>query len=47
MVLAQQRPHEARGSSGRVYNRTTFSPERRAMMWTWADDPDGIRGRPR
>lgn len=44
-LLEQQLAHRVRDPLGRAYNRTTFLPERRAMMQRWADYLDELKGK--
>ena len=41
-VVERQLAHESRSHVRAAYNRTTFLPERRIMMQTWADMVDEI-----
>jgi integrase len=42
-IIEMQMAHRVRDVHGRAYNRTTWLPERRAMMQQWADYLDGLR----
>lgn len=42
-VIETQLAHSVRDSLGRVYNRTEFVDQRRAMLQTWADYLDRLR----
>lgn len=42
--IEHQLAHAVKDPNGRAYNRTTFLPERAAMMQTWADYLDRLRG---
>lgn len=41
-IIECQLAHAVRDANGRAYNRTTYLPERREMMQTWADYLDGL-----
>lgn len=41
--IEHQLSHEVRGPLGRAYDRTTYLPERRAMMQAWADFCDWLK----
>lgn len=43
-VIEAQLAHNVRDSLGRAYNRTQFMEQRRAMMQTWANYLDRLRG---
>jgi len=43
-VIEHQLAHKVPDALGSAYNRTKFLKERRAMMQTWADYLDGLRG---
>mgnify|MGYP006425897319 CR=1 FL=1 len=42
-IIEMQMAHQVRDIHGRAYNRTTWMPERRAMMQAWADYLDELR----
>lgn len=42
-IIDHQLAHVVRDPNGRAYNRTTFIPERTAMMQRWADYLDQVR----
>lgn len=42
-IVEAQLAHAVRDANGRAYNRTTFLPQRRAMMQRWADALDEAR----
>jgi len=42
-IIEQQLAHAVRDPNGRAYNRTTFLPQRREMLQTWADYLDQLR----
>ncbi|MCD8523088.1 MAG: integrase arm-type DNA-binding domain-containing protein [Saccharospirillaceae bacterium] len=42
-IIEMQMAHRVRDVHGRAYNRTTWLPERRAMMQQWADYLDSLR----
>ena len=42
-LIETQLAHAVRDPLGRAYNRTSFLPERREMMQTWADYLDGLK----
>lgn len=42
-IIEHQLAHAVKDANGRAYNRTSFLPERKAMMQTWADYLDGLR----
>lgn len=42
-IIEHQLAHAVRDPNGRAYNRTTFLPERRAMMQKWADYLDSLK----
>jgi len=41
--IEHQLAHSVRDANGRAYNRTTFLPERRSMMETWANYLDELK----
>lgn len=41
--IEHQLAHAVKDANGRSYNRTSFLPERKAMMQAWADYLDGLR----
>jgi len=41
-IIEHQLAHAVRGPNGRAYNRTSFLPERKEMMQTWADYLDSL-----
>ncbi|MGH8151866.1 MAG: tyrosine-type recombinase/integrase [Rhodanobacteraceae bacterium] len=41
--IEHQLAHAVKDANGRAYNRTSFLPERRKMMQTWADYLDALR----
>ena len=42
-IIEHQLAHAVKDANGRAYNRTSFLPERKAMMQTWADYLDTLR----
>lgn len=42
-LIEHQSAHAVKDPLGRVYNRTSFLPERREMMQKWADYLDGLK----
>lgn len=42
-VIDAQEAHAVKDSNGRAYNRTSFMPQRTAMMQAWADYLDNLR----
>jgi integrase len=42
-IIEHQLGHAVKDPNGRAYNRTTFLPERRAMMQRWADFQDRLK----
>lgn len=42
-ILEMQLAHQVRDMHGRAYNRTTWLPERRAMMQEWADYLENLK----
>ncbi|WP_286253601.1 tyrosine-type recombinase/integrase [Marinobacter shengliensis] len=42
-IIEMQMAHRVRDVHGRAYNRTTWLPERKAMMQQWADYLDNLR----
>ncbi len=42
-LIEHQLAHAVRDPNGRAYNRTSFLPERRAMMQKWADYLDSLK----
>lgn len=43
--IEHQLAHAVKDANGRAYNRTSFLPQRRAMMLAWADYLDSLRAR--
>jgi len=41
--IEHQLAHAVKDPNGRAYNRTTFLPERKKMMQTWADYLDNLK----
>ena len=41
-VIEAQLAHAVRDPLGRAYNRTTYLPQRKTMMQTWADYMDAL-----
>ncbi len=42
-IIEHQLAHAVKDANGRAYNRTSFLPDRRKMMQTWADYLDNLR----
>ena len=42
-IIEAQLAHQVADTLGRAYNRTSFLPERRALMQRWADYLDGLK----
>ncbi|MFL0796333.1 MAG: integrase arm-type DNA-binding domain-containing protein [Cellvibrionaceae bacterium] len=42
-LIEHQLAHQVKDPNGRAYNRTTFLPERKALMQRWADYLEGLR----
>ena len=42
-LIEHELGHEVKDANGRAYNRTTFLPERRLMLQTWADYLDKLK----
>lgn len=42
--IEHQLAHAVKDPNGRAYNRTSFLPERKAMMQSWADYLDALKG---
>jgi integrase len=42
-IIEHQLAHAVRDANGRAYNRTSFMPQRREMMQSWADYLDTLR----
>jgi integrase len=42
-IIEHQLAHAVKDPNGRAYNRTTYLPERHAMMQLWADYLDGLK----
>lgn len=45
-LIEHQLAHAVRDPNGRAYNRTSFLPERKAMMQIWADYLDDLKSQP-
>jgi hypothetical protein len=43
-IIEHQLGHAVRDPLGRAYNRSTHLEQRRAMMETWAEYLDGLKG---
>ena len=43
-IIEHQLAHAVKDPLGRAYNRTSFLPERKKMMQSWADYLDGLKG---
>ena len=43
LVIEQQLAHAVKDTLGRAYNRTSYLPQRKAMMQKWADHLDVLK----